>query len=203
MKCHVGNGFVYLRPSLLDDSRGGWMNLECRESEAVLAPDAPDLVKRFGTTDDDYYSKFSGVTEDTLRKGPIQADVPPVCDAYGTAQSIPASDGGVTEILGRQVFEHFSIREARAALTEFHRVLACGGILRLDVPCHDGTVAKIREGDDPFWARHLLGCKKNDVAYHVMSYTREALRRLVEEYGFVYDGEEKNVHFIRRSACGS
>lgn len=195
MRVHVGCGYIYLRPSVLDDPRTGWLNVECREADAVLAPLAPDRVEALQASDEDYYRAFQAVTQESLAAGPKPQDGPPVCDAYGDAMGLPVGDLQADELLLRQVFEHLSIREARRALTEFHRVLRPGGVLRIDVPDHDGTVRKIREDGDPFWARHLLGTKRNDVAYHVMSYSRESLTRLVEEHGFDRQAEEPNVHF--------
>lgn len=193
-KVHVGAGYVYLTPSVLTDPNG-WLNIEDRDSGAILASSNKGRAKDLSASDDDYYKKFKDVTSGELGKGPKIVDGPSVCDAYGLANQIPASDGSADIVLARQVFEHLSIREAKEALVEFWRVLRPGGILRLDVPDHDGTVAKIRSGGDPFWARHLLGSKKNNGAYHVMSYTSDKLRELVESHGFEFVNQEQNIHF--------
>lgn len=53
---------------------------------------------------------------------------------YATAQSIPHGDGTVDVIYSSHMLEHLDRREAGQFLTEAHRVLRPGGILRIAVP---------------------------------------------------------------------
>lgn len=193
MKIHVGCGPVYLKPSVADDPENGWMNVDLPGERMFLAKDKPDIVAACETSEDDYYGRFKAESVDTLRQGP--ANRPGACDAHGSFDRLPCGIGESDEILARHVFEHLSLSEARRALDECDRALAPGGLLRIDVPDHDGTVKALVETKDLFYARHLFGSRKDAVGYHVMSYTREGLRRLVEEHGFVFEADEPNVHF--------
>lgn len=196
VRVHVGNGSVYLR---------GWVNMDLYESGAALATNEPERVERLGTTEDDYYAKSRFVPG----KPPLNpADF--VCDAYGSWESMPFETESVDEILSRQCFEHLSKREANWAFMEAFRVLKAGGTLRIDIPDHDETIKQFADrrnaeanGYVPptekesaaFMLRHLLGSRKNDFAYHMGSWTRDRLIAFAEERGFLFDSEEKNIHF--------
>lgn len=184
MKLHIGCGSVYLE---------GYTNIDVYTPSTFLAEKRPDLVDQWKTTDDDYYAHHKDKTQDKLRKGPLEQEY--VCDAYGDLTNIPAPYWKVEEVLVRQTFEHLSIGEARKALDSIDSILAPNGCLRIDVPDHEATLTKYRETADEFYRRHLLGPRRDDYGYHMMSYTRERLRRLVEEHGFVFVEEEKNIHF--------
>lgn len=183
MKLHIGSGSVYL---------DGWRNIDLYAPKTFLAKDRPDLVERWKTTDDAYYAKHAETTVDSLRKGPLDQEY--VCDAYGSFDNIPAQYWEADEVLARHSFEHLSITEARRALDQIDGILKPNGILRLDVPDHEETLKLYRQTGDEFYIRHLLGPRRNDHGFHMMSYTRERLRALVEEHGFVYSGEEENIH---------
>src|SRR5262245_34896011 len=118
-----------------------------------------------------------------------------VCDAYGNFTHLPVPAWSADEILTRQSFEHLSITEAKKAISGFDEILKPNGILRIDVPDHEATVKLLHDTKDPFWERHLFGPKRGDYGYHMMSYTRECLIKLVEEFGFKYQHEEPNIHF--------
>ena len=190
---HVGCGTVYLDPA------DGWTNIDLPFAGLFLAADRPDLVERYVTTEDrGYYARHQDKTAATLAAGPVTKDA--VCDVFGGFDRLPFGIGEATEILARHSFEHLSLSEARRALDEIDRVLAPGGILRLDVPDHDESLrayADARDDDQrAFYKRHLLGARRNDYGFHMMSYSRERLRALVEDYGFVFEAEElPNIHF--------
>jgi len=184
MKVHIGCGTVYLR---------GWVNVDIQAPDVYLAKDRPDLLALFETDESEYYARHTDKTIEKLRVGPLaQASV---CDEYGTFDNLPGSTWQVDEILARQVFEHLSIGEAHKALDEVEKKLNPGGILRIDVPDHEATLQKFKETGDDFYIRHLLGPRRNDFGYHMMSYTREKLIKLVEEHGLICIGEEPNIHF--------
>lgn len=184
MKLHVGSGSVYLED---------YLNVDVPTDKTFLAPQRPDLVERWKTTDDNYYAKHEDKTQALLRKGPLDQEY--VCDYFGDFSNLPASAWSVDEILSRHCFEHLSITEAHRALDQCDEVLKENGILRLDVPDHEATLKLFKETGDEFYIRHLLGPRRNDHGFHMMSYTRDRLRNLVEGHGFVFVCEEENIHF--------
>ena len=191
VRLHVGSGTVYLDPA------DGWRNVMPSGYGVFLASERPDLVEKWRTTDDAYYARHDR-TADSLRDGPVTTEE--LCDVYGSFERLPCGLEQADEILARQVFEHLSIKEARLALDECDRVLKPDGVLRLDVPDHEETLRRYRLTGDPFFVRHVLGSKRNEAAYHVMAYTREALRALVEEHGFDFEAEEPSPN-VAPSFC--
>lgn len=183
-RLHIGCGTVYLR---------GWINSDIRSDRSHLASARPDLVEKYITDESDYYGRHQDKTLDTVRTGPRNDEY--VCDEYGSFMDLPGSTWTIDELLCRHSFEHLSISEAHKALDEIDRKLKNGAILRIDVPDHDGAMKKLTETKDEFFIRHLLGPRNSDYGYHMMSYTQKGLRELVESHGFVYLGEEPNIHF--------
>jgi len=183
-RVHVGCGSVYL---------DGWINVDIISPNTFLAADRPDLVERWKTTDDQYYARHMDKNVQTLRAGPLNQEY--VCDRYGDFLTLSAVVRDVDEVLARHCFEHLSIREARKALTELSSVMRPAGILRLDVPDHVGTLELFMKTQDYFFVRHLIGPRRNEFGFHMMSYTRDLLRTLVEEHGFSFIHEEPNIHF--------
>lgn len=184
MKLHIGSGSVYLE---------GWLNIDVDGPSTFLAKDRPDLVERWATTEDQYYAKHQDKNQDSLRSGPLDQEY--VCDVYGDFAHLPVVVG-VTEVLARHSFEHLSITEARAAMWSLRETINPGGLLRLDVPDHEASLRLLMETRDEFYIRHLLGPRRNDFGFHMMSYTRARLRNLVEHFGFKYVCEEPNIHFF-------
>lgn len=184
MKLHVGCGTVYLE---------GYVNIDMPGANTSLSEDAPETVEALKTTERDYYARHRDVTQSSVADAPtIQKGV---CDAYGALQALPVDDGSADEILARQVFEHLSVTEAREALYECNRALRPGGILRIDVPDHEQSMAKYRETGESFFKRHVLGSRKDDFAYHIMGYTVPALVALAQQVGFKFIQQERNIHF--------
>jgi len=183
MKLHIGCGTVYL---------DGWTNVDVKSENVFLAKNRPDLVERWKTTEDKYYAKHADKTIDALRAGPLDQEA--VCDLYGDFFSLPGDV--ISEVLARHSFEHLSIREAHGALVLLRTRMPRGGILRLDVPDHEETLRLLQETGDAFYVRHLLGPRRNDYGYHLMSYTPDRLKRLVEEHGFRFVEQEQNIHFF-------
>ncbi len=184
MRLHIGCGSVYL---------DGWVNIDLQGPRTELARNRPDLVDRYKTSDSDYYGRHKDKTQDSLRGGPLFQEY--VCDKYGSFLSIPVPAWSAKEILARHAFEHLSLTEAHRALDEVESILKPNGILRLDVPDHEASLQEFKKTGDDFYIRHLLGPRSNDYGFHMMSYTRERLRKLVEEHGFVFLEEEPNIHF--------
>jgi ubiquinone/menaquinone biosynthesis C-methylase UbiE len=183
-KLHVGSGTVYLND---------WINVDVRTDNCFLAKDRPDLVSKYCTDEKNYYSRHKDMNKlKAFRRGPMDQEY--VCDEYGSFFDLPASTWTVDEILSRQTFEHLSIADAHRALDEIDRKLVQGGVLRIDVPDHEETMKMFLSTGNEFFIRHLLGPRKNDYGFHMMSYTREGLRKLVEDHGFVFIEEEPNIH---------
>lgn len=183
-KLHVGSGTVYLRD---------YFNLDLIDSNVFLAQERPDLVESYITCDADYYARHKDQTIDKFRAGPRIREC--VCDGYGDWRNLPFGTESMTEILSRQVFEHFDISCAREVLDSSHRVLRPGGILRLDVPDIRETLRLYGETKDTFYVRHFVGpVQKGDWGHHCMAYTREELTALATSHGFLPDGEESNIH---------
>ena len=183
MKIHCGSGTVYLR---------NYINIDLPSSRCFLADERPDLVEKYITDETNYYGKHKTQSLNRFRAGPIVSEY--VCDRFGSYFNLPCRDHEVEEFLARQSFEHLSLTEAREALIEIKRVLKNKSILRLDVPDHETTLEQLRTTQDSFHIRHLLGPRNSDYGFHLMSYTLQSLRTLVEEYGFEFLNEEKNIH---------
>lgn len=183
MKLHVGCGSVYLRE---------WVNVDLPLPTVFLARERHDLLERFITTEDKYYSRHDDKTADSLRGGPVTRET--ICDVYGSFTFLPARPNTVTEILARQCFEHLGRDEAVVALQSAHRVLKTDGILRIDIPDPDETLRKYRETGDEFYIRHLFGPRRDLFGLHT-HYTRGMLVDLAKAAGFSFRQEEPNIHF--------
>lgn len=181
MKLHLGCGTVYLKD---------WVNIDL--PGACLAKDRPDLVEKWSTDESHYYGRHRDKTIESLREGPLEQEA--VCDAHGSFDNIPAPYWECDELLARHSFEHLSLQEAHKALDQIDGIMRPNGALRLDVPDHDETLRLYAETQDPFYVRHLLGPRRNDHGYHMMSFSRDRLRSLVESHGFVFEAEEENIH---------
>ncbi len=196
MKLHIGSGDVYLKE---------WINVDVPTTKTYLASERPDLVERWATTEDRYYQKHLDTSLKSLSAGPRDHEY--VCDRFGNFMYLPAAPGSVDECLARHSFEHLSITEAKRALEVLHAVLSpaslrsAGGILRLDVPDHDETLRLLRETGDRVYERLILGPRKGDYGAHMMGYSREGLRGLVESAGFRFVCEEKNIHELYPAFC--
>jgi SAM-dependent methyltransferase len=182
-RLHIGNGAIYLE---------NWVNIDIPGPYTFLASNRPDLVAKWKTTEDDYYGKNKDKSVDSFRKGPLHQET--VCDIYGSFDNIPAAYWSVSEVLTRNVFEHLSIKEARKALDQVDAIMEPNGILRIDVPDHEETLRLYHDTGDKFYVRHLLGPRNSEYGYHLVGYTRDRLRALVEDHGFVFECEEDFEH---------
>lgn len=183
MKLHIGCGTVYL---------DGWTNVDVPGPKTFLAEQRPDLVERWRTTEDKYYARHTDKSLETLAKGPLDQEY--VCDQYGSFAELNFPYESFDEVLIRQTFEHISITEARNALDIIEALMPIGAVLRIAVPDHEKTLKLYRETGNEFYMRHMLGPRRDDYGFHMMSYTPERLRRLVEQHGFRFVAEEENIH---------
>lgn len=184
MRLHVGNGAIFLK--------GDWLNVDLPLPHVFLASERPDLVEQYLTDEEHYYSRHKDKDVDRLRNGPVTRET--VCDVYGSFAFLPVRTGSVEEILARQVFEHLDRSEARTALSEAARALKPGGFLRLDLPDPDETLRQYRKTGDEFFVRHLFGPRRNLWGFHT-HWTRDMLKKFVEEFPFRFAAEEGNPHF--------
>jgi len=183
-KLHIGSGTVYLCD---------WINIDIPSDTTYLAHERPDLVAKYISTELDYYSRHKEKSFANFTAGPKLIET--VCDRYGTFQNIPARANSINKILSRQVFEHFDINGAIAALKEAHRVLMPGGELTIDVPDLIESIIQYGNTRDNFYIRHITGPKKKGSwGFHCMSYDKSELINLCESNGYLFYKDEDNIH---------
>lgn len=192
MKLHIGCGTVYLRD---------YLNVDLRQSGAVLACEQPDLAAERSVPESDYYAGTRSRTVADFATSTAAELQERVCDAYGSFENMPCDDHVADEILSRQVFEHLSAWEAQRALKECRRVLKTDGLLRLSVPDVPATIELWRNavlnGDtttEIFCGRHIFGSRKSEAFYHLCAWDTIRLTAACANYGFELVNEEPNIH---------
>lgn len=127
----------------------------------------------------------------------------PAADIVAPAHAIPLSDGCAEEVLAIHVVEHVYVWEVPALLKEWHRLLAPGGRLVLEMPdlmkaCRNVLDGVMKGGKDPdqltLWALHGDPRAKDPLMNHKWSHTFKSLAPTVKEAGFV-DVVEKPTQF--------
>jgi predicted SAM-dependent methyltransferase len=112
------------------------------------------------------------------------------------------STGSVDLIYASHCLEHFSHRQTAQVLTEWHRVLKTGGVLRIGVPNFDSLVHAYEAGgrDIELIQGVLSGGQDYPLNVHLRSFTHQSLSRLLEDAGFKTvrpwqhgDGELKSI----------
>src|SRR3990167_5442767 len=182
LRVHCGSSRIYLR---------GFVNVDVDSPTTFLATEKPRLVERWVTDDGDaYYARQAQATCEALKAGALPTDETVVDVKADILRGLPFGPQQIDELLCRQMFEHLSRHEARKFLQECDYAIKPGGVLRLDVPDHEATAAWYHQTGDRLAERHLFGTRKDAYSYHLHGYTREGLRALVEEYGFVFEREE-------------
>jgi SAM-dependent methyltransferase len=102
--------------------------------------------------------------DETACRWAAEKSARPVC--AGSVNALPFTDGAFTAIVSLDVLCHRDVDEARA-LGQFHRCLAAGGILILNLPAY----------------RWLMS--RHDAAvYNARRYTRKEIARLLQAAGF-------------------
>ena len=98
----------------------------------------------------------------------------------------PFEDGSVAAVFSSHFLEHLYPDEARACLTEIHRVLRPGGVCRVVVPDLDRIVAEYdRAQPESFLHRVFENPKhRRDKNAHHWHYNETSLVRLLRELGF-------------------
>lgn len=94
-------------------------------------------------------------------------------------------DNSVEEIYACHLLEHFGRNEVDRVLTEWHRVLENGGILRIAVPDFEAAAAEYLENHDLDRIMGLLyGRQDYEFNYHYVAFDFETLKRHLEKCGF-------------------
>jgi len=98
-------------------------------------------------------------------------------------------DGSADLIYACHVLEHFGRNEYKKVLTEWHRVLKSGGILRLSVPDFAKTAKIYMERDllaDGIMTvmGSLVGGQRDQFDYHKMVFDHDLLTKDLRETGF-------------------
>lgn len=111
----------------------------------------------------------------------------------GDITALPYQDNTVDLIYASHVLEYFDRQEAVEVLTEWHRVLKPGGILRLAVPNFRAMARLYVEENYPIesFLGPLYGRMKMDgeYIYHKTAYDRESLNALLIKLGFEFATE--------------
>jgi len=99
------------------------------------------------------------------------------------AYPLPYPDEAATEIYASHVLEHYSHRQAPAALLDWVRVLAPGGRIRIAVPNLDTIVDQYVKGTDPMSEMYLMGGQTDPNDFHGSVWNEGKLRALMESAG--------------------
>jgi len=182
IKVHLGCGTVYLE---------GYDNVDVPITEHQLADNNPDIVEQNSTTVDNYYTRH--VDKGLIMGGTLHKTCV-VVDKYGDVFNLPYEDNTIDELRLVQVFEHLTFEQGQHALRYWLTKLKPGGILHLDVPDLDGTVALY--ATEPEWATRLLfGSQRNEYGQHKSMYNKQSLRTVAEEVGYIFINYLPNIHF--------
>ena len=117
----------------------------------------------------------------------------PAADIIAPAHKVPLPDGCADEVLAIHLVEHLLPWELPAALSEWHRLLAKGGTLVLEMPdlikcCRNILEGRVPAGKHPdqlgMWG--LFGDNRLEDPYmlHRWAYTFKTLAPLVKTAGF-------------------
>ena len=116
----------------------------------------------------------------------------PLVDFVGHCTDLSAfDDDSILEIYASHVIEHLGYaRELPAALNEFLRVLAPGGVLRAGVPDLDALCALFLDPSLNFAERFhvmrmMFGGQVNSADFHYVGLNEEFLRKYLQDAGFV------------------
>ncbi|MBR9675418.1 methyltransferase domain-containing protein [Candidatus Woesearchaeota archaeon] len=116
-----------------------------------------------------------------------------VCDT----RSLPFQSGSIDEVFSRHTIEHFSLKEALEAMSEWNRVLKKGGELYIICPnllfhleqtlhgSHESMYSKKRGENERYWGfGSLFGWQQGENDTHKFGWYYELLRDALEDSGF-------------------
>lgn len=95
-------------------------------------------------------------------------------------QTVELAKDSVDEIRASHILEHFSFRDARAAVADWVRVLKPGGRLRIAVPDFDKVASA---SDDPKRLYYMMGGQTDSNDVHKSAYDEQHLRAVMLEAG--------------------
>ncbi len=187
MKIHLGCGPVYLAE---------YINCDLNIPGHYLSSERPDLVAKNVTTIDEYYTKK--VTRKQIEEKKFHKEEV-VVDVYCDVNRLPFPDNSIEEIRLVQVFEHFTLPEAKKLLKYWHKKLVNRGVLHIDIPDLAETaklyVEAQTDGDKEWYTRLLYGSHKNDYGVHKMMYSKDSISRLLYENDYNDLKVLPNIHF--------
>ena len=181
-KLHLACGSVYLPD---------YENIDVYiKGQSFLASERPDLVEQNKTDWEHYYKDL--IQKDDFLKGKFhKREI--VCDSFADVRYLPFEPDSIQEILGVQMFEHFSFREGEALLFNWYDLLIPGGKIHLDVPDIEGTM-ELYWKDKDWGTRLMFGSQKNEWGFHKAMYSPESLTKLLEKVGFRNIKILPNIH---------
>lgn len=116
----------------------------------------------------------------------------PAADIVAPANKIPLADGVADEVMAIHLVEHILPWELKETLTEWHRLLAPGGLLVLELPdllkcCKNILAGRTGKHPDQLGMWGLFGDNRLEDTYmlHRWSYTFATLSPIVASVGFV------------------
>lgn len=108
-------------------------------------------------------------------------------DAVADMRALPFRCGSFNEIYCCHGIEHIPRPDHYPALTEFRRVLAKKGILRLAVPNIEAMIYFVYNSARLKWAEdHFYGDQKEPGRFHYFAFSRKTLSRLMKDAGFLH-----------------
>ena len=164
-----------LQLGAFDQVHDGWLDTDITPHLLVArVPALPWLLRRAGRLSDERYSAY-------------------VSGAFRTVRYLDLSlrfrfpDGYFECVYASHVLEHLHPDVAEHCLSEVHRVLAPGGIVRLAVPNLDQVVAAYDPGDPDHFLMGIYqgrGRRANRAARHWWHYNPGSLEALLRSAGF-------------------
>ena len=123
------------------------------------------------------------------REGYINVDAyVPTADLQMNIFDLQMDDGVVDEIFSSHMLEHLGKYEVPKVLTEWHRVLKPGGVLRLNLPDLEWSMTQwLRTPEEQRWGWALdtiYGLQTHDGEYHKTGFTVTRAEQLMEAAGF-------------------
>lgn len=117
----------------------------------------------------------------------VDARALPHVDVVSELHELPAfASGSAALIYASHVLEHFGRHDCRAVLSEWYRILAPGGVLRLSVPDFEQLI-KVYDAsgrDLETVLGPLVGGQTHPYNYHYNAFDSRRLSRILTEVGF-------------------
>jgi SAM-dependent methyltransferase len=164
-KLHIG---------AFDVVHDGWLNTDVTPHMAVArVPGLVGALRRAGRLSDERAASHAAGTFRALHY-------------LDLTRPLPYPDGSFEAVLGSHVLEHLTPDEAESLLTELHRVLRPGGVVRIAVPDLDAVIDAYDPAEpDRFLDGLLQGRERSTSRHrHWWQYNERSLRALLERTGY-------------------